>query len=246
MLFFDDDEEEELDLADTELDDEDPDDDDGESDDDEDEPEDDGESEDDEDEPQVKAKGKRENDRIRRLTEARREKERENIELKKQLDQARAGQTQPTNPQNNLAARQAWLNSLPAADRSQAELRIAMQDHAQMMQVQQFNMADSADKAQYDAKAISNSTYARYAARVEQKLASLRNEQGITAPREEVLKHIIGEAVLKIKGKATSKKDAKASVTKNKVKPGANKKNDLNGGSRQGKTARDRLEGVKF
>lgn len=246
MLFFDDDGDDELDLGDTELDDEDLDLDDGESEDEEDDSEGDESEESDDEEVEVKSKGKRENDRIRRLSEARREKERENIELKKQIDQLRGAQTQPTSPQNNLAARQAWLNSLPAADRSQAELRIAMQDHAQMMQVQQFNMADSADKAQYDAKAILNPTYARYATRVEQKLASLRTEQGITAPREEVLKHIIGEAVLKVKGKATSKKDAKASINKNKVKPGASKKSDLNGGSRRGKTARDRLEGVKF
>jgi hypothetical protein len=168
------------------------------------------------------------------------------MRLKQELDSLRAQNNTRVAPQNDPAARQAWLNSLPADQRAGAELRLSMHEHQQAMAVQQFNMVDAADKARYDAIAISNPVYGKYAAKVEQKLAELRREQNITAPREEVLKHLVGEMVLKIKGKATSKKDAKASVSKNKVKPSSSKKADLNGGDRRGKTARDRLEGVKF
>ena len=245
-MFIRDDDDEELDLGEIELEDGDDEDGDDTNEDWDEDSEEEDDSENNEKEVDVKAKSSRGNERIRKLANARREAERENIELKRQLDAARAQTNTQVAPQNNLAARQAWLNSLPAEQRSQAEFRIAMADHAQQMQLQQFKIADTSDKAQFDARAVNSPVHARYAARVEQKLQELRTQQGITAPREDVLKHIVGEAVLKMKNKGTSKKDAKASVVKNKVKPNATKKNDISGGVRAGKTVRDRLEGVKF
>lgn len=244
-VFDGDDDDEELDLDDVELEDSDGEEDEDQEEDEEDTEEDDSEDED-EEEPDVKSKSKRENDRLRRTIEKRKETERENIQLRQDLDKLRNTQNQQVSPQNDEAAYQAWLNTLPADQKVQAQINRSLQQHNQQMQVHRFQMADQADKAAFDAMSITNPIYKKYAAKVEQKLASLRNEQNITAPREEVLKHIIGETVLKIKGKATTKKDAKASISKNKIKPGSAKKTDLNGGARKGKSPRDRLQGVKF
>lgn len=244
MYFLDDDEDEELNVDDLPEDD---DEEDVEDTDDEEENEDEEESDDeDEDEEEIPAKKSRAQDRIRRLSAARREKERENLELRQKLDAITAQQNAQTSQQHNQAGKAAYLASLPPEQRVQAELQISLQEHQQFMNVQKFQMADTADKSAFDAKAINNPLYARYAAKVELKLADLRKNQNITAPREEVLKHLLGEAMLKVKGKVTSKKDAKKSVTKNSVKPTSGKKNDVNGGTRKGKTARDRLEGVRF
>lgn len=241
MWFLDDDDdEEELNVDDLPDDDEEEDTDDEESDE---EDEDEEESDDEEDEKPVKSRAQT---RIQKLNNARREAERKNLELEQQLAAAKAQTTQQNMPQNNAAARAAYINSLPPEQRAQAEFQISVQEHRQSMALHEFKMADTADKSAFDAKAINNPLYARYAARVEARLQELRTGQNITAPREEVLKHLLGEAMLKVKGKVTSKAKAKKSVDRNSQKPSSSKKTDMNSGSRKGKTAKDRLAGVTF
>lgn len=242
MWFLDDDDDDEdLNLDDLPDDDEEEDDGDEEEDDSDDEEE--GADEDDEEEEPKKSRG---SERIRKINAARRESERKLLEANQKLDALTAQQNNQRAPQNNAAARAAYLASLPADQRASADLHLSMQEHKQMMAMQQFQMADTADKSAYDAEAINNPVYARYAARVEARLQELRTTQNITAPRKDVLRHILGDVMLKTKGKVTSKKNAKKSVSKNKVDLSSSKKTDMNGGVRRGKTPADRLAGVKF
>lgn len=190
------------------------------------------------------ARRTRSSERIRKLNARRRESEARTIALQQELDRLRA-QSNASQHQNDAQARAAYLASLPADQRVQAELQMSMQAHQRSMQIHQFQMADTADKAAFDAKAINDPLYRKYGPAVEKKLKELRDNQGITAPREEVLKHILGEAMLKRKGTPVSKKTAKQTVKNQQTKNGSNKSN-LNGGKRNGSTARERLEGVTF
>lgn len=236
-------EDEELDLGDIELDDVEEDDESLEVEDSEDEDEDEElEADEEEEAPRGRA-----NERIRRLTRQRKEEEAEKLKLKNELDQLRAQQAarEAQSHGNDAAARAQYLANLPADQRVQAELQMTLHQHRKLMQQQQFSIADTADKSAFDAKAITNPLYAKFADRVELKLQQLRSEQNITAPREEVLKHLIGEIMLKKKGTPVSKKDAKASKQKQTVTTGKNKSN-MSGSVRKGSTPKSRLEGVKF
>jgi hypothetical protein len=59
----------------------------------------------------------------------------------------------------------------------------------------QAQTQDVADKAAFDAKAEGNPRYKRYADEVERRLVDLR-KQGQSAPREAILKFILGERLL--------------------------------------------------
>lgn len=207
--------------------------------------EDDEPSEDDEDEPAPK-KSSRAQDRIRALNAQRRETERQNIELRQRLEAIQA-QTLQQNTQADQQAQQAFYNSLTPQDKLRYDLNTGLRAQQAEMQRMQFNMQDQTDKAAYDSKALVNPTYAKYAAEVERALSNLRAQNRLNAPREEILKHILGEKLLANKAKGITKKDAKKSVNKNTVKSsGAGKKSDISGGNRKGKTPRERLEGVRF
>lgn len=221
---------------------------DGEEEDTEEEDTDEEESDDDdgEEEDEPAPKSSRSQDRIRALAKQRRDLEAQNLAQKQELDKLRAQTNQPRqNGENDPQAIQAWLNTLKPEERQIAELRIQMKHHSQSMQIAQFNMQDNSDRNAYDARAANNPVYRKYAAQVEQKLLELRNNQGLNAPREEILKHIIGERVLRIKGKPVTKGKAGKSVDKHTVKSNA-KKSDVGTGSRKGKTPKERLEGVRF
>lgn len=183
--------------------------------------------------------------RFQKLNNRARDAEAENIKLRQQLEQLNSRNNQPAGGQNDPQAIQAWLNTLPPAERAQAQMRLQLNAHDGEMQRIRFEMRDSADLAAYNAKAASNPVFAKYANAVETKLQELRRTQNLTAPREEILKHMIGELVLKNKGKPVSKKKADASLKNNTVKA-TNGKSNVPGTARKGSTPRERLEGVKF
>lgn len=240
--FFGDDEE--LDLGDIELDPDDVEEDDENEE--EDESDEDSEDEDSEeaDEEEDAPKQSRAQERIRRLAKEKKDAIAENIKLRNQVDQFTSQRQQPS--QDDQRAYQAFLASLTPEQRNQHELKQELLQHRQSMALVQFQLHDTSDKSAYDTKAISNKLYAKYAPAVEKRLAELRRDQNLNAPREEVLAHLIGKAMLKIKnGTATTKKKAAASVAKNKVKPGSGK-SDVKGGQRKGNTAKERLANVRF
>lgn len=84
-----------------------------------------------------------------------------------------------------------------------------------------LQMQDGMDKSAYDAKATLNPIYAKHAAKVEEKLAEMRRG-GMNAPRETVLRYLIGEEALSSTAKkkpASAKKAAAERVAGAKTKP---------------------------
>ena len=76
------------------------------------------------------------------------------------------------------------------------------------MQQQQFAQTDLLDKTTFQQRALQNPMVAKYADRVEQTLQEMRSK-GQTAPRESILKFLVGEEVLN-KAPAAVAKAAKA------------------------------------
>jgi hypothetical protein len=218
---------------------------------DEEEPEDEEESEDDDglegEEEEEEPRSTRANERIRRLSKERKELEARNLAQQRELDRLRTQSLQNEQQAQHHAsaeAQQAWLNSLKPEDRTLAILRIQQNQHAHDVSMLKFNLADSADKAQFDTAAATNPLYRKLAAKVEAKLLDLRKNQNLNAPRMEILKHMVGEMVLK-KGKGVTKKAAKDSKTKHTVKS-SNGKGDIGAAKRKGSSPAERLAGVKF
>ena len=75
------------------------------------------------------------------------------------------------------------------------ELNEAKNSFTQQLQQVQWQNAETADRTTFQAKCASNPLYAKYAPKVEGKLAELRT-RGINSEREVLLKYLIGEAAL--------------------------------------------------
>lgn len=244
MLF--DDDEDELDLNGIGFDEEDPDEDEEPEDEEEDEDDTPDADEDEEDEDgEIERKPTRGSRQFGELRKARREAEAAKLALQQENERLKAEAIQRNNYQAQQTQQQ-FLESLDPQERPLAELRIAQNQHAQQMQQVQFQMADTADRTAFEAKALANPLYAKFGAEVQKRLDDLRNNQRINVPREEILKHIVGELVLKSKGKAVSKETAKKNLKAQKT-PVGSKRSDSNGSARKsGKTPAERLAGVKF
>ena len=77
----------------------------------------------------------------------------------------------------------------------QEDLREAKDGFTQQITQMQWQNAETADRTAFQAKCASNPLYAKYAPKVEGKLAELRT-RGINSEREVLLKYLIGEAAL--------------------------------------------------
>lgn len=114
----------------------------------------------------------------------------------------------------------------------------------------QFQTAEIADKAAFDAKAEINPTYRRYAAKVEAKLQELRRT-GQNVSREALLKFVIGEDALKNGSRVGSKqrKAANGRLARETTRA-RNGRSDTGGNARgtarRGSTPADRLKDVVF
>lgn len=94
-----------------------------------------------------------------------------------------------------------------------------MQERQQQLEAR---LLDTADRSEYAAKAQSNAVYARYKDKVEQRLNEMRAQGRGNAPREAILKFLIGEDALSGKTAKTSSKqkdEAAARVTKARGEP---------------------------
>jgi hypothetical protein len=99
-------------------------------------------------------------------------------------------------------------------ERWQIQANRTLRQTAQATEQANRNAADMADKMDYVQKGSADQRFSRYATRVEQKLAELRR-QGSNAPREVLLKLLIGEDALA--GKFQAKPAAKSSVSRGKI-----------------------------
>jgi hypothetical protein len=137
---------------------------------------------------------------------------------------------------------------LAAMDPTERELHISRKENQSTKQALafiNFKIEDSSDKSHYSAKAIVNPLYAKYADRVEAKLAEMR-KGGQNSTREVVLDFLIGrDARLKAEQGDPGAKRRKAAsrVDAARSKP-ARARSDAGGYKPKGKSAEDRLDGV--
>lgn len=137
---------------------------------------------------------------------------------------------------------------IAAMDPTERELyssRKEINNNKQALAYINFKIEDSSDKSQYSAKSIVNPLYAKYADRVEAKLAEMR-KGGQNTTREVVLDFLIGrDARLKAEQGDPGAKRRKAAsrVDAARSKP-ARGRSDAGGYKPKGKSAEDRLDGV--
>jgi ATP-dependent Lon protease len=151
---------------------------------------------------------RRQQEELQRERQARESAERERQLLLQQLEQQRAALEQ--------ARQQQYLEALDPAERQAYLLQQRMEQMQREMQQQQFSQQDMMDKIAFQQRAMQNPMVGKYADRVEQTLLQMR-AKGQTAPRESILKFLVGEDVL-TKAPASIAKATKA-ASKSTSKP---------------------------
>ena len=111
----------------------------------------------------------------------------------------------------------------------------------------QMQMADTADRMQFEQLAARDTVAAKYKNEVEARLTKVRNA-GFHASREDIYKHILGERVMaaRAKASATQGKTGKANIKKQTV-PARRTSSDRAGGrtvESEREARRKRLENV--
>lgn len=134
--------------------------------------------------------------------------ERERQQLMQQLESQRQAQQQ--------AQQQQYLETLDPSERQAYLLQQQLEQVRREMQQQQFAQADMTDKIAFQNRALQSPMVAKYADRVEETLSNMR-AKGQTAPRESILKYLIGEEVLN-KAPAAVQKATRA-ASKSAAKP---------------------------
>ena len=127
------------------------------------------------------------------------------------------------------------------------ELNLARQEFGQQVQSLQVQNAETADRTAFQAKAATNPLYAKYAPKVEGKLAEMR-VSGANAPRETVLKYLIGEAALERFSSKEGKREvaqARERVKRNTVRP-SNSGSDTAATRRREESLERRLENLNI
>lgn len=169
--------------------------------------------------------------------------EAENIRLRAQLEEAQKLQRDRATDE---AAEKAKLDAMEPAQRAEYIAHKTNAETQQALAIMKFQSADAADFSAYQAKVARSDVHSRYAGKVEEMLAGMR-KKGMTAPREEVLKYIIGnEALQKLESAGGKIKVASTQRAQNAKGKSVSARGDVNGVSRRssGKTAEERLEGV--
>ena len=182
----------------------------------------------------------------RREAEARAQKaENEREELRRRIDALTN-----TNTAQQQADRQAYLDSLtPEARAAHLAMEAVQNNNAQIAKMK-FELQDNTDRSGFETKFSVRDDLAKFIPKVEALHKKVMTEMGVWAPREEILKNLIGDMVLKSKLKPTSYKQAKKSVKKNKVKVASGGRSDVNsdrGGSKSPAAQRSkRLSEARF
>ncbi len=166
--------------------------------------------------------------------------ERELMEIKAR-EQARQQAEDP----NREAER---LELMTPDERADYKLNNALNTIRREQALTTFRVQDEADKARFDAKATADKVYAKYAERVEQARLKYMREQNTVIPREELLKHMVGDDVLRNRGRNTAKQTAQGRQNiQRQQAPLANGKGNAQGNRRGAQdTPAKRLEGVQI
>jgi hypothetical protein len=111
--------------------------------------------------------------------------------------------------------RQARFALMTPQEQMQETLRESEQRFSSQMSQMQMQMAEQNDRTQYQTQARVDPLYAKWGPRVEGKLAEMR-ANGQNAPRDVVLRYLIGEAALERRGSKAGK--AEVAQAQNRVR----------------------------
>lgn len=159
--------------------------------------------------------------RIQSLVESNRQKDTELSDVRRRLDELTRTVTQPRPAQETPEMRAQRRALMTPQEVMQEELSEAKAGFTQQVQGLQVQQQEFADRTAFQAQCASNPLYAKYAPKVEGKLAELR-AQGTNAPRDAILRWLIGDAALTRMGSKEGKREvaqAQQRVKRATVKP---------------------------
>ena len=140
--------------------------------------------------------------------------------LEREMADLRAN-LRPQTPQETPEQRQQRLQNMDPLDRLELQQRETDQRTNAMLQRIEFEAKDNSDRLSYDSLCQRQPAAAKLKEEVEKRLADMR-KTGMTAPRETVLKYLIGERALANGGRASSraKKGADQQRQRQEARPG--------------------------
>lgn len=193
-------------------------------------------------EGKVKGQPSRAQERIRRQQEELHRSREEKVRLETQLAELQRQQSQQ-NVQADQARQQQFMESLDPSERQAYMVQQQLEQMRREAQQAQFAQADATDKIGFQQRALQNQMVAKYVDRVEETLATMRSK-GQTAPRESILKFLIGEEVLNKAPVAVKK--ATASAARAVSKPLRARGNAAPGGNSEDSDLEARLAKLTF
>lgn len=169
--------------------------------------------------------------------------------LERELAQIRQGQTQQQQHQAAEEERQR-LALMDPEERAEYRIRQSEQRTQQVLNEIRFQAADSADKTAFEGLCARNPSAAALKDEVEQALQTMR-ASGTTAPRETVLKYLLGEKALSKAPRASAAAARKSAANRERQQARAvNGRGDVpaNGGRRgsEAEQRRRRLENMEI
>ncbi len=189
----------------------------------------------------------RRDSRIQSLVESNRQKDTELSDVRRRLDELTRTVQQPRQQAESPEQRAQRRALMTPQEQMQEDLREATTGFNQQLQTMQAQNVETADRTAFQAKCASNPLYAKYAPKVEGKLAELR-VKGINAEREVLLKYLIGEAALDKYSSKEGKKevrDAQQRVKRATVRP-SNSGSDTAATRRREESLERRLENLNI
>jgi hypothetical protein len=198
-------------------------------------------------EPQVRQPSRAET-RIRALTDQIRERDQRLADTNRRIDELIARQSQPQPaPRESPEQRAARFALMTPQEQISETLRESEARWEQRMQSFQINSAETSDRTAFQARCTVDPLYAKWAPKVEGKLAELRTK-GQNVEREVLLKFLIGEAALERRGSKEGKREVEQAATrvaKAQTRP-ANTGSDTQAQRRQRTSLEQRLENMNI
>jgi hypothetical protein len=185
--------------------------------------------------------------RFQKLANEAREAREEAARVSRELNELKQAQQREQQREREPSAEEMALWT--PEQRSDYKLEKATRGFTAAMQQVQLQSADLADKSSFDMQCATQPLWKKYSGEVEKRLADLR-KQGQSAPREAILKFILGEKLLTGGGKARTRQ-AQQGQRRIQRQQGADAppRSDTGGGRRQLSEAEKRakrLENVTF
>jgi hypothetical protein len=200
------------------------------------------------DQPRQVSRGE---NRFQRLSNENAELRRQQQETHRQLEEMRRENQRREAPAQEREPTREEMALWTPEQRMDYRLERSERNFSRMMQQTQHQAADLADKTAFDAMCQTNPRYRKYAGEVEQRLATLRS-QGQTAPRDAILRYVIGEKVLASNGSPQRQRQRQQGAERVRRQQGsaAAPRSDAGTGGRQklsdAEARAKRLENVTF